>query len=228
MRAARESGFSRFGRGLRVVFAPGAYHTLWKSQEGEYAAHLRRLPSGDRRRRFHRTVSNVEATAHAAAVFANDRAEVVGWFQGGVLRGAAEVVFFDVKDRDGGVHVEAEAAFAVEPKWQGRGVGAGLMHRAALHARNAGATRLHIATETDNRAMLKVADQAGVVFEVEDRDAEGVLRAEPRSVASVCLQTLEEEVGLVAWGWELLVAWVRKLPRRVFTGRRRASAAERI
>lgn len=216
MRAASESGAQGVWKRLGAVFLPGAYHTLWNSQEREYAEHLRRLPNADRRRRFHRHVSNIEATAHAASVFANQRAEVVGWFQGGVLRGAAEIVFFDAAGPNGEETVEAEAAFAVEPKWQGRGVGAGLMHRAALHARNAGAVRLHIATETDNRAMLHVADEAGVIFEVEDRDAEGVLRSEPRTVASICLQTLEEEVGLVAWGWELFVSWLLSAPRRVW------------
>ncbi|MCI4665053.1 MAG: GNAT family N-acetyltransferase [Neomegalonema sp.] len=185
---------------MRLSTLFDASRTLWPSEKADYAAHLKRLEPDARRMRFHGPTSDEAIEKHVARVFANDNSLVIGWFAGGEVRAAAEVAVYETPNG-----TEAEAAFAVESSWRNRGVGRGLMHRAALYARNRGARRLHIATDANNGPMLRLAYNSGADFEIHDGDADGVLVEDPRSVFSICLETLEEEVGLIAWGWEVLM-----------------------
>lgn len=196
--------------------AGGAYRSLWSWERDDYHQHLVRLDPTCRRKRFHRAMSDAGLALHADHVFAAPKIHVIGWFKDGVLRGAAEVALFDTPRGP-----EAEAAFAIEAEWRRVGVGRGLMHRAALHARNQGAQRLHIATDRDNRAMIRLAESCGVQFHVEDRDAEGVVRPQPRSLGSIALETLEEEAGVISWLFDAARTGVSQTWRRLW---RRAPA----
>lgn len=202
---------------MRAMLRPrGAFRTLWSSERDEYLEHLQRLSQNCRRLRFHRTMSDDALALHADAAFEN-HAHVIGWFLDGELRGAAEVVVFD-----GPNGPEAEAAFAVEEPFRGRGVGRELMHRASLYARNRNARALHIATERENRAMLRLAMGSGTKFEISGGEADGVLTSEPRNVFSLLLETAEEEAGLIHWAFDAAALWMGRSWRRVW---RRAAAA---
>ena len=181
----------------------GAYRTLWSWEAAEYADHLKRLDPTARRRRFHGCVSEQALEAHAARAVGDDTVRVIGWFKDGVLRGAVEIAMLD-----GQSEPEAEAAFTVEKSDRGHGVGHHLMERALLFARNRGAHKVHIATESENRAMIALAAGSGATLEASGQDVDGVLDAGDRTVFSIGLEAVEEEAGLLAWVWGRL--------RRVF------------
>ncbi len=179
----------------------GAYRSLWSWEADDYAAHLKRLDVGARRRRFHASVSDAAIDAHAARALSNPAVRIIGWFKDGVLRGAVEIALDDSDDA-----LEAEAAFAVEQTERGHGVGHQLMRRALLFACNRGARRVHIATESENRAMIALAAGSGATLDACGQDVDGVLDAGERTVFTVGLEAVEEEAGLLGWGW----AWVRR------------------
>ena len=59
---------------------------------------------------------------------------------------------------------EAEVAFTVVDKYQGRGVGAALLRHLAMIARQAGLRELVAYVLPDNRAMLKVFEKSGLKY----------------------------------------------------------------
>ena len=192
----------------------GLFRQLGDSDKPAYIEHLKRLDPACRRQRYHRSMSDAALEARADQVYEDRDIQLIGWFKDGVLRGAAELALIRCPGA-----IEAEAAFAIEAEHRRKGVGRALLRRAALYARNRGAERIHIATERDNRAMLRLAMASGATFEVEHTEANGVLSAEPRTVFSLCLEWVEEEAGALRWSWERLLArlaegWRRLKPRR--------------
>lgn len=206
------SGLRRFL--LNLPFAPGAYRSLGPAERDIYAEHLTRLDPECRRLRFHRSMTDAALEAHADAVFTergDAEMHVIGWFRRGVLRGVGEVAVFDAPGAPNGR--DAEAAFAVESRWRGKGVGRRLLWLAALHARNSGAQSLHISTERGNRAMVRTAMGAGATFDVGATEAEGVLYTGPRTVFSVALEWIEDEIGYAHWIWDVAGRRIARLWR---------------
>lgn len=169
----------------------GAYRALWEFDWDDYVAHLERLSPEDRRSRFQYPATDAQIEAHVAK-FLSGGGHVIGWFCGGELRAAAEVAIFE----DGET---AEAAFEVEAGWRGRGVGAELVNRALLWARNRGVKKLLIHTTRQNRAMLAAAKQHGAVFEFDLAEADGVIEAPKASWRSYLREARWEEQGVLRW-----------------------------
>ena len=169
----------------------GAYRALWTFDRDDYLAHLLRLTPDDRRSRFQYPATDGQIEKHVDE-FLGGGGHVIGWFFEGELRGAAEVMIFP----DGRA---AEAAFEVEADWRGRGVGAELVARALLWARNRGVATLLIHTTRRNTAMLKAAKQSGARFEFDLSDAEGVIDAPKPSWTSHLREARFEEEGLRRW-----------------------------
>lgn len=179
----------------------GAYRALWTFDREDYEAHLKRLTPEDRRSRFQYAASDAQIMAHVET-FLKGGGHVIGWFVDGELRGAAEVAIAP----DG---VNAEAAFEVEEAWRGRGVGAELVNRALLWARNRGVKRLLIHTTRTNTAMLKAAKQRGAVFEFDLAEAEGVIEAPKASWRSHLREVRFEEEGVMRWLWDRTIRRLR-------------------
>ncbi len=59
---------------------------------------------------------------------------------------------------------QAEVAFTVVDKYQGRGIGAALLHHLAIIARQGGLRELVAYVLPDNRAMLKVFEKSGLKY----------------------------------------------------------------
>jgi GNAT superfamily N-acetyltransferase len=169
----------------------GAFRALWSFDRDEFEAHLKRLSPEDRRSRFQYPATDEQIERHVEE-FLHGGGHVIGWFCDGVLRAAAEVMIFP----DG---VQAEAAFEVEADWRGRGVGAALVARALLWARNRGVRRLLIHTTRRNTAMLKAAVRRGATFEFDLGEAEGVIETRGPSWRSLIREALFEEQGTVRW-----------------------------
>lgn len=196
----------------------GVFRQLGDNDKSAYLEHLKRLDPVGRRQRYHRTMSDAALEARAEQVFADRDIRLIGWFKDGALRGAAEVALIRLPGPN-----EAEAAFALEAEYRRKGVGRELLRRAALHARNWGASRIHIATERDNRAMLRLAMASGATFEVVDTEANGVLNPEPRTVFSLCLEWVEQEADALRWSWERLLARLAPAAERLKPGRSAAA-----
>jgi GNAT superfamily N-acetyltransferase len=186
---------------------PGAFRALWAFDRAAYLAHLIRLTPDDRLSRFQYAATDEQLERHVDEFLAAG-GHLIGWFVDGELRGAAEVALL------GDGHA-AEAAFEVEGPWRGRGVGAELVGRALLWARNRGARQLLIHTTRRNTAMLSAAKQRGATFEFDLADADGVIEAPKASWTSHLREIRFEESGTMHWLRDV----VRTVLRRWF-GRR--------
>lgn len=178
----------------------GAYRALWDFDRDDYVAHLKRLTTDDRRSRFQYPATDAQLEDHVETFLAGG-GHLIGWFCDGELRAAAEVAIFED-------HVTAEAAFEVEGPWRGRGVGAELVNRALLWARNRGVKRLFIHTTRQNTAMLRAAKQSGAVFEFDLTDAEGIITAPRASWRSYLREARFEEQGVLRWLRDSLRRWL--------------------
>lgn len=127
----------------------------------------------DRALRFGGATGDAAVEAHCRRLAqADGAAAVLGAFAGGRLIGAVEL-WFDAGPPPRG----CEAAVAVDAAWCGRGVGTGLLDRAALVARNRGARRLRLCCRTENGRMRRLARRlaGGLRFDDEGAGAELVL-----------------------------------------------------
>lgn len=85
---------------------------------------------------------------------------------------------------EGGRPTQAEFGVSVLAKARGRGLGARLFDRAAMHARNRGIDTLHIHALSENTAMLRIARNAGAQIERDGPEATARVRLAPHTFAS--------------------------------------------
>jgi len=144
-----------------------AYRKLTAADAPEILNHLLRLDLVDRRCRFHAATSDQSLAAHVAGI---DwlRAHMIGCFQGGKLRGLAELSFERVW-----MPREAELAVTVETLWRKRGVATQLVRRAAEFARNRGVSTLMMLCLTDNQPMRRIASRLSGKLLLQDGQLEG-------------------------------------------------------
>ena len=127
--------------------------------------HLMRLTPEDRRLRFHGHLSQGALDAHVAAAFGPGR-HVIGWFEHGVMRAAAELAETDRI---------IELAVTVEGPWRRRGVGRALLLRARDRAAAHGADSLVVHAARGNGAMIGLATSLGAAIAADGADVEGVI-----------------------------------------------------
>lgn len=89
----------------------------------------------------------------------------------------------------------AEFGVSVSGAARGRGYGARLFDRAAMHARNEGVSLMFIHALSENAAMLKIARQAGAVVERDGSESEAHLRLRPATLDTRLTELLEEQVA---------------------------------
>ena len=91
------------------------------------------------------------------------------------------------------------AAFGVSvaPHARGRGYGARLFDRAAIHAVNDGVKTLYIHALSENTAMLKIARRAGAVVERSGSESEAHLKLPEATFASLVSELLAGQVAQV-------------------------------
>ncbi len=89
----------------------------------------------------------------------------------------------------------AEFGVSVLKPSRGRGYGAMLFDRAAMHARNDGIDMMFIHALSENDVMLKIARNAGAVVERSGPESEAFLRLEPASLDSRFAEIVEEQIG---------------------------------
>ena len=116
----------------KVFIEGGLIRKLGSVETDAYRDHLLRLDPESCHSRFGAAIADDMIRTYAATAPGSD-VIVHGFFVDGVLRGAADLRSF------GSLYWrEAEAAFSIEKPWQSLGIGAALLERSLLAARNRG------------------------------------------------------------------------------------------
>ena len=89
----------------------------------------------------------------------------------------------------------AEFGVSVLPSARGRGYGARLFERAAMHASNDGINLLFIHALSENAAMLKIARNAGAKVERDGSESEAFLHLPAATFDSQMAEMIEEQVA---------------------------------
>ena len=89
----------------------------------------------------------------------------------------------------------AEFGVSVLAHARGRGYGARLFDRAAMHSRNEGVQMMFIHALSENTAMLNIARKAGATVERDGSETEAYLRLPPADLDSRMSEMLDEQIA---------------------------------
>jgi RimJ/RimL family protein N-acetyltransferase len=153
--------------------------------------HLMSLDAHDRYLRFG-FAANDEQIQRYADTLNFDRDEIFGIYNRRVeLIAMAHLAFPDDPD----LSSCAEFGVSVSKSARGRGYGARLFDRAAMHARNEGVSRMFIHALSENTAMLKIARNAGATVERDGHESEAHLQLLPATFDSRLSEMVAEQVA---------------------------------
>lgn len=124
----------------------------------------------------------------------------------------------------------AEFGVSVSKASRGRGYGARLFERAAMHARNDGVNLMFIHALSENTAMLKIARNAGATVERDGSESEAHLRLPPATLDTRMSELVQEQIAQTDYRvkvqakqfWDLLNQ-VQEVRRGVQEARRKTS-----
>ncbi len=163
---------------------------------GRVFKHLSSLGTQDRYLRFGSAATN-EQIAHYVDLIDFDNDEVLGIFNRRLDLIAVAHLAFTRSELRQGQHGSAEFGVSVVERARGRGYGTRLFERAALHARNRGVDRLTIQALSENRAMLRIARQAGATIVRDGSEAQAEVILPPGDVSSHVEQWVEDAAAAV-------------------------------
>ena len=161
-------------------------YEIWRLRE-----HLLRLSPADRRLRFFGGVGDDFITEHCRRVDGL-RAVVVGYFESGVLRGAAELHL----DRNFGDR--AELAITVESEWQAHHIGTEWLGHAITIAENRGVRSIAMLCLLDNSRMQHVARKFVDRLVIVDDQAEANVKVPFPTQLSLWHEAAMDAMGLIA------------------------------
>lgn len=166
----------------------GSIRKLWITDLGTFRDHLLRLDPHSRHQRFAMGASDDFVRRYAETSFSLDTL-IHGCFVGDRLIAAGEL------RQVGRSRTEAEAAFSVEPEMRGRGIGARLVEKTLLAARNRGVRRVYMNCLATNRSMQRLARRYGADLEFEAGDAVGLVQPSSPSAASLLKEAVADTHG---------------------------------
>jgi GNAT superfamily N-acetyltransferase len=141
---------------IAAALANSSVRTLSQQEELPLLRdHLLRLDRNSRRDRFHGFMDDSFIERYAQKC-ADDGTVIVGFFENGAVRGAAEL-----HPPDQSPDSLPEIAFSVEASVRRRGVGSILFRKLIAEARAKGYTNLRITTGAQNQAMRALANKFG-------------------------------------------------------------------
>ncbi len=167
----------------------GTIRKILPREADAFADHLLRLDKKSRRMRFAHSVPDKFIRDYATRMSDND-AVVYGYFEEGEIRAAAELRKLG-PDWDS----EAEAAFSVEPDYQGRGLGSDLFGRIIRSARNRGLSHLYLSCLPDNQRMQAIANKYDAELRFEYGDVVGDIVPQAPDYVSILSEAVEDKVG---------------------------------
>lgn len=154
--------------------------------------HLLALDPHDRYLRFGYAATDEHIQRYASGLnFQRD--EVFGIFNRGLQLIAVAHLAFSL---DPQFKSCAEFGVSVSKSARGRGYGAQLFERAAMHARNEGVSQLFIHALSENTAMLKIARQAGAQIQRDGSESEAHLRLPPADFDSRVIELFNEQLAI--------------------------------
>ena len=105
----------------------------------------------------------------------------------------------------------AEFGVSVSKSARGRGYGARLFDRAAMHARNDGVSRMFIHALSENGAMLKIARNAGATVERDGAESEAHLILMPATLDTRLSEMFQEQIAQTDYRIKVQVKQFRDL-----------------
>ncbi len=164
--------------------------------------HFLALDAEDRRLRFGVAISDHGVTEYVARIDF-ERDAVFGVFDDELrLAGVAHLA------RSEGF---AELGVSVLPGFRGRGLGAAMLSRAHVHARNWGLPSLFMHCLSENGAMMHLARKQGMRIVAESGEADAYLALPPGDPSSIARELFAERVGLFDYALKSQVQAVRRL-----------------
>ncbi len=165
--------------------------SLGANHRERIARHLKALDPHDRYLRFGFTANDEQIQRYADSLDF-DRDEIFGIYNRRLqLIAMAHLAF----SADSKLSECAEFGVSVSKSARGRGYGARLFDRAAMHARNEGVSRMFIHALSENTAMLKIARNAGATVERDGSESEAHLQLLPATLDSRLTELLAEQVA---------------------------------
>ncbi|MFC5500245.1 GNAT family N-acetyltransferase [Caenimonas terrae] len=165
--------------------------SLGPGHRDRIAAHLLALDADDRYLRFGYLATDEQIERYVAGLDF-DRDDIFGVYNRKLeLIAMAHLAFSsDAQHSSCG-----EFGVSVLKKARGRGYGSRLFERAVIHARNEGVDLMFIHALTENRAMLKIATNAGATLERAGSETDAYLRLPPATLDSRMSEMVEEQVA---------------------------------
>src|SRR5476651_220212 len=153
---------------------------LLSVEAGNLRDHLGRLTREQRSLRFMGALDDDAVAEHCDSLnwF---RTMVIGFFDAGVLRGAAEL-----QVADNHFPILCEVAITVETAWQDHGVATELLRRVLVVAQNRFVRGLHITCFGHNHRIQHIAEKFGARFRSGDGESEADIPAAAPTYSSFC------------------------------------------
>jgi RimJ/RimL family protein N-acetyltransferase len=160
--------------------------------------HLRELPAQDLWLRFGYAVTDEALRLYVRKLhFSRDAIF-------GIFDEAAELLAFGHLGFDKNAPSKtAEFGLSVLPHARRRGFGLRLLQRAAVHARNRGATHLMMTYLPENDALKHLAERAGMQLIADTDEPRAYLRLDPPTAASLMDETFSEMLAAIDLGFRV-------------------------
>ena len=168
--------------------------SLGPRHRSRIAAHLLALGNDDRYLRFGYPATDAQISKYVDTLeFEHD--EVFGIFNRRLELIAMAHLAHPVVVPENGRSTMSEFGVSVLLNARNRGFGKRLFEHAMLHARNRGVQTLFIHALSENRAMLKIARNAGAIVERDGSESEAFLTLPPDTLASHVGELVEHQVA---------------------------------
>lgn len=190
LRPPTEEAISQSGNNTATsVLVP--IRSLGGNHRSRIASHLMALDDNDRYLRFGYVAQDVQIQKYADSLdFEQD--DIFGIYNRKLeLLSVAHLAYA----KEHGYERCAEFGVSVLPSARGRGYGARLFERAAMHARNEGVQMMFIHALSENAPMLKIARKAGARVEREGTESEAYLTLAAPTLDSRITELLEEQIA---------------------------------
>lgn len=186
------------GSAPRLAAAHGApasvvvpIRSIGPSHTERITAHLLSLSPQDRYLRFGYSANDEQIRRYVAGLNF-ERDEIFGIYNRKLeLIAMAHLAF----STDPALQSCAEFGVSVLAHARGRGYGARLFDRAAMHSRNEGVQMMFIHALSENTAMLNIARKAGATVERDGSETEAYLKVQPADLDSRMSEMLDEQIA---------------------------------
>ena len=163
---------------------------LHAGHKAEILEHLLRLGDEDRRLRFGTQTPNEIIEHYVSGLNFNEDA-VFGVFDADLqLVGMAHLAYLPAVK---GQPRAAEFGVSVLPEGRAQGLGTALLERSAVHSRNSNIQTLYVHCLANNKAMMHLAQKAGMKVEYAYGDADAYLKLPPANPGTIVQEAANEQ-----------------------------------